>query len=114
MNWLNFLLSMALTGLIVGGLARLVLPGREAIGIFGTILAGIAGSFVGGIVARFLFGSVSWLVALALAVAGAVLFILPYRVWFVPPVETVVVEEPYARRSSMFGGWRNGWRRRVW
>lgn len=105
MDWLNFLLSLAITGLIVGGLARLVLPGREAIGIFGTILAGIAGSFVGGIIGRLLFGNMSWLLALILAVAGAVLFILPYRVWFVPPAETVVVDRPYAR-PSLFGGWR--------
>ncbi len=110
MNWLNYLLSLALTGLLIGGLARLVLPGREAIGIFGTILAGIAGSFVGGIVARLLFGVVSWWVALALAVAGAVLFILPYRVFMVPtsPVvvdEPVVVDRDY-HRPSLFGGWR--------
>jgi uncharacterized membrane protein YeaQ/YmgE (transglycosylase-associated protein family) len=110
MNWINYLLWLALTGLLVGGLARLVLPGREAIGIFGTILAGIAGSFVGGIVARWLFGAVSWWVGLALAVAGAVLFILPYRVFFVPtaPVvvdQPVVVDRDYAR-PGLFGGRR--------
>ncbi len=115
MNWVEYLLSLALTGLIIGGLARLVLPGREAIGIFGTILAGIAGSFVGGIVARLLFGTVSWWVALALAVAGAVLFILPYRMFVVPTAAPVVVEQPVVvdrtyGRSSMFGGWR----RRRW
>jgi uncharacterized membrane protein YeaQ/YmgE (transglycosylase-associated protein family) len=110
MNWVNYLLSLALTGLLIGGLARLVLPGREAIGIFGTILAGIAGSFVGGIVARWLFGAVSWWVGLALAVAGAVLFILPYRVFFAPtaPVvvdEPVVVDRTYGR-PGLFGGRR--------
>lgn len=97
MEWVNFFLSLAITGLVVGGLARLVLPGREAIGIFGTILAGLAGSFVGGIAARFLFGSTSWLLDLGLAVVGAVLFILPFRVFIVQPTQPVVVDTDYVR-----------------
>jgi uncharacterized membrane protein YeaQ/YmgE (transglycosylase-associated protein family) len=80
MNWLFFILWLALVGLIVGGLARLLVPGPAAIGMLGTILAGLAGSLVGGLVGRLLFGSVNWLVGLLLAVAGAVLFIWPYRV----------------------------------
>jgi len=35
-------------GLVVGLLARALLPGRQAMGVFATILLGIAGSFVGG------------------------------------------------------------------
>ena len=58
----------------------MVLPGREAIGPLGTILAGIAGSFLGGVIGRFLFGPLEWWAALALAVAGAVVVILPTRV----------------------------------
>jgi uncharacterized membrane protein YeaQ/YmgE (transglycosylase-associated protein family) len=38
-------------GIILGPLARLVLPGRQAIGIAWTIGAGIIGALVGGIVA---------------------------------------------------------------
>jgi uncharacterized membrane protein YeaQ/YmgE (transglycosylase-associated protein family) len=34
--------------LIVGAIARLLMPGRDPIGILGTILLGIAGSFAGG------------------------------------------------------------------
>lgn len=113
MNWVNYLFWLALAGLLIGGLARLVLPGREAIGIFGTILAGIAGSFVGGILGRWLFGAVNPWVGLALAVAGAVLFLLPYRVWFGPtaPVvydEPVVVDRTYGR-PGLFRGRRRRW-----
>lgn len=97
MYWVNYFLSLAITGLIIGGLARLVLPGREAIGMFGTILAGLAGSLVGAIAARFLFGSVNWLVLLGLEVAGAVLFILPYRVMVYQPTRPVVVDRSYVR-----------------
>ena len=113
MNWINYLFWLALTGLLIGGLARLVLPGREAIGIFGTILAGIAGSFVGGIVGRWLFGGVGGWLGLLLAVLGAILFILPYRVWFAPtaPVvvdEPVVVDRTYGR-PGLFSSWRRRW-----
>ena len=78
-NWLLFLLVLALFGLVVGGLARLVLPGPETIGILGTILAGIGGSLLGGFIGRLLFGDTNWLGSLVLAVAGAVLLILPFR-----------------------------------
>lgn len=79
MEWVVFLLLLALSGLIIGGLARLVLPGRETIGVLGTILAGIGGSLIGGIVGRLLFGDTNWLGSLLLAVAGAILLILPFR-----------------------------------
>lgn len=78
-NWLLFFLVLALSGLIIGGLARLVLPGPETIGILGTILAGLGGSLIGGLIGRLLFGETNWLGALVLAVAGAILLILPFR-----------------------------------
>jgi len=39
-------------GLIVGLLARLVLPGRQPIGILKTLLVGVIGSVIGGIIAN--------------------------------------------------------------
>jgi uncharacterized membrane protein YeaQ/YmgE (transglycosylase-associated protein family) len=39
-------------GLIVGALARLLLPGRQHIGLWLTLLLGMAGSVVGGLVAN--------------------------------------------------------------
>ena len=79
MEWVVFILVLAVFGLVIGGLARLVLPGRESIGVLGTILAGLGGSLVGGIVGRILFGDTNWLGSLVLAVLGAVLLILPFR-----------------------------------
>jgi len=35
-------------GLVVGALARLLLPGRDPIGCLGTIVLGIAGAVIGG------------------------------------------------------------------
>jgi uncharacterized membrane protein YeaQ/YmgE (transglycosylase-associated protein family) len=45
------ILGLIVIGIIIGILARLVLPGRQAIGAWMTILLGIAGALVGGIVA---------------------------------------------------------------
>ena len=46
------LLSMLIVGIVVGFIARFLMPGHDPIGIFMTGLLGIAGSFVGGFVAR--------------------------------------------------------------
>jgi len=37
-------------GLIAGALARLIMPGKDPMGILGTIVLGIIGSFIGGFV----------------------------------------------------------------
>jgi uncharacterized membrane protein YeaQ/YmgE (transglycosylase-associated protein family) len=56
-------------GLVVGALARLVLPGQENIGWFGTSLIGIAGSAIGGVLGNAL--GVGGVLELVLSVAGA-------------------------------------------
>ena len=43
-----FIVVPLIVGLIVGAIARLLMPGRDPLGILGTIGLGIAGSFVGG------------------------------------------------------------------
>ena len=45
------ILGLIVIGIIIGILARLVLPGRQRIGVGLTILLGIGGALVGGIVA---------------------------------------------------------------
>jgi uncharacterized membrane protein YeaQ/YmgE (transglycosylase-associated protein family) len=44
----GFIIALLFVGLIVGAIARLLMPGRDPIGCLGTILLGVAGSFVGG------------------------------------------------------------------
>jgi uncharacterized membrane protein YeaQ/YmgE (transglycosylase-associated protein family) len=66
------LLWLVATGLIIGALGRLVLPGRQEIGLLATALVGIAASLLGGILAD-LFDAgwvVQFLVAVALAAIG--------------------------------------------
>ena len=43
-----FIIVLLVVGFIVGAIARLLMPGRDPIGVLGTILLGVAGSFVGG------------------------------------------------------------------
>ena len=46
------ILSWIVFGLIVGLLARFVMPGRDAVGFIMTVLLGIVGAVVGGFVGR--------------------------------------------------------------
>jgi uncharacterized membrane protein YeaQ/YmgE (transglycosylase-associated protein family) len=45
------ILGLIIIGIVIGVIARLVLPGRQRIGAAMTVLLGIAGALVGGIVA---------------------------------------------------------------
>ena len=43
-----FIIVLLIVGFIVGAIARLLMPGRDPLGILGTIVLGVAGSFMGG------------------------------------------------------------------
>ena len=45
-----------LTGLVVGLLARLLVPGRQPMGLLMTMILGLVGSLVGGFISSLLFG----------------------------------------------------------
>jgi uncharacterized membrane protein YeaQ/YmgE (transglycosylase-associated protein family) len=70
-------------GLIVGLLAKFIMPGRDPGGLIITILLGIVGAFVGGFIGSFLgLGPVTGfnLGSILLATGGAVLLLILYRV----------------------------------
>jgi uncharacterized membrane protein YeaQ/YmgE (transglycosylase-associated protein family) len=54
MLWL--IITLLIVGLIAGAIARLLVPGRDPMGIGGTILLGLVGSFIGGFLGWALFG----------------------------------------------------------
>jgi uncharacterized membrane protein YeaQ/YmgE (transglycosylase-associated protein family) len=45
------IVGWVLTGLLVGAIARFLLPGRDPMGCLGTLVVGVLGSFLGGAVA---------------------------------------------------------------
>ncbi len=79
-----FVLTMLVIGLVVGFIARALVPGRDPMGVGGTILLGIVGSFVGGFLGWVLFGKdldegalqPSGLIG---SIVGAVVALLVYR-----------------------------------
>lgn len=77
------ILSWILLGLIVGVLAKWIMPGRDPGGLIVTVLIGIAGAFLGGFVGtRLGIGDVAGfdIKSLAIAVGGAILLLVLYRV----------------------------------
>jgi uncharacterized membrane protein YeaQ/YmgE (transglycosylase-associated protein family) len=52
---LAFIVILLVIGLIAGAIARLLLPGKDPIGLLGTIALGVLGSFVGGFLQNLLF-----------------------------------------------------------
>ena len=64
------IIGWLIVGLIIGALARLLMPGRDPMGCLMTALLGIAGSVVGGLIGRLIWG----------APRGSVYFV-PSRRW---------------------------------
>jgi uncharacterized membrane protein YeaQ/YmgE (transglycosylase-associated protein family) len=76
------ILSWIILGLIVGIIAKFVMPGKDPGGVFITIILGIAGAFVGGFIGSTLgLGSVTGfdIRSLLIAVGGSILLLIIYR-----------------------------------
>jgi uncharacterized membrane protein YeaQ/YmgE (transglycosylase-associated protein family) len=74
------IIYMLLIGLIIGALAKLVMPGRDPGGIIVTIVLGIAGSMLAGFIGR----EMNWYTSNEAAgfiasIGGAILLLLAYR-----------------------------------
>ncbi len=67
-----YIILLVLSGLIVGALGRLAIPGPNPMSIGMTILVGLGGSLIGGLIGRVLFHGNG---GLLLAVAGAALIV---------------------------------------
>jgi uncharacterized membrane protein YeaQ/YmgE (transglycosylase-associated protein family) len=88
---LAFILFVLLWGLIIGGLARLAIPGPDPMPIWMTIGIGVGGSLLGGIVTRLFFGTG---VSFFFAFLGAMLLVILYRKY----VQHRPITGPGARR----------------
>jgi uncharacterized membrane protein YeaQ/YmgE (transglycosylase-associated protein family) len=74
------ILYMLLIGLVVGALAKLVMPGKDPGGVIITILIGIAGSFIAGFIGR----SLNWYgtnegAGFLASIVGAIILLAGYR-----------------------------------
>ena len=75
------ILGLIIIGIIIGVIARLVLPGRQHIGMLMTVLLGIGGALIGGVVASAIgtggiwelniIGTIVGIIAAAGLIAGA-------------------------------------------
>ncbi|OEU63651.1 MAG: hypothetical protein BA870_06620 [Desulfuromonadales bacterium C00003094] len=76
------ILTWIIMGLIVGVVAKFVLPGKDPGGFIVTILLGIGGAFVGGFLGNMIgLGTVSGfnIGSFVLATGGAILLLIVYR-----------------------------------
>ena len=76
-----------IVGLIVGVLARLILPGREAfpdgpLGWLLTALLGVVGAFVGGVIARSIWAADNYAAGWIMSILGAIILLLIVRLIF--------------------------------
>lgn len=81
---LAFIITLIIIGAIAGFLARLVVPGRDPMGLVATIVLGIIGSFVGGLLGYLLFHKDASQGALQPSgvigsIIGAIVVLLVYR-----------------------------------
>ncbi|MGH2761850.1 MAG: GlsB/YeaQ/YmgE family stress response membrane protein [Thermoleophilaceae bacterium] len=74
MDVLLYLILLVLSGLIVGGLGRLALPGPDPMGLGTTILIGLAGSFLAGLVTWLIFGRGYGGIILSVAFATGIVY----------------------------------------
>ena len=78
---INFI-GWLIVGLIAGALARLIMPGRDPMGIIATILLGIVGSVIGGLVSWAIWGSNNGRfqpAGLLLSILGAIIVLWIWR-----------------------------------
>lgn len=51
-----WIIGWVIFGLVVGLIARAIVPGEQSMGLFRTMLLGVAGSFIGGLFGYFIVG----------------------------------------------------------
>jgi uncharacterized membrane protein YeaQ/YmgE (transglycosylase-associated protein family) len=72
------MIGFIVAGIFIGILARLILPGRQRIGMLMTVLAGLLGSIAGGAIASWLGTGGIWelnFIGFVCAIGAAVLFV---------------------------------------
>ena len=69
-------------GLVIGFIAKLLMPGKDPGGCIITMLLGIAGAFVGTWIGRMVSGNESYQARWLMSIVGAMILLLLYRLLF--------------------------------
>ena len=72
---LSAIVIWLLIGLVVGGIAHLLVPGRNRVGIILTILVGIVGAIVGGLITAAILGAGHFIITFIVSLVVAALLI---------------------------------------
>src|SRR4051812_35425010 len=75
-SMITFIILLVITGLIVGALGRLAIPGRDPMSIPQTILVGVGGSLIAGLIGRLLFGGRGGGFILAVICSAAIVYLI--------------------------------------
>lgn len=79
MTFISLLISLVITGLIVGALGRLAIPGPNPMSIGLTIAVGIGGAFIGGFIAFLLGVRVYFAFILEVLAAAGIVYLMQRR-----------------------------------
>lgn len=79
MSLVLYLIILAVSGLLVGALARLSLPGRDPMTIPQTILLGLAGNFIAGIIVWLVWRHTAPGIIISVACSSAILYFIRRR-----------------------------------
>ncbi len=79
MDFIWFIISTLISGLIIGALGRLAVPGPNPMSIGTTILVGIGGAFIGGLIAFLIGAPVGIALILEILAAAAIIYFMQRR-----------------------------------
>ena len=74
MGIVTYLIVLAFVGLIVGGLGRLAIPGRDPMSIPATMGVGLTGSFIAGLISWAIFGRNGGGIVLSVLVSTGIVY----------------------------------------
>ena len=76
MDLIVYIIALAVSGLVVGALGRLALPGRDPMGVLATIGVGLAGSFLAGLVSALVIGRNGYGIVLSVLFATGIVYLI--------------------------------------
>jgi len=76
---LTAILTTCIIGLVIGAIAKLLMPGKDPGGCIITMLLGIAGAWLGSFIGRMTFGGDNYVAGWIISIVGAMLLLLIYR-----------------------------------